>query len=279
MICVVVVNTYKKAAESLYEKMAQFLNDAGHTVVRSDFSGSDTPFPVSEYDCAITLGGDGTVLYASRRCAPSGKPVVPVNLGEFGFIAGIRPDNWQASLSDFFAGKIKLTKRSLVKAEVVRRGTTVYVGTALNDMVLSAAQAAKIVEVDIRTSHSAFGKFKADALIISTSTGSTAYSAAAGGPIVDPDLDVLILNTVSAFSLSNRPLVLPSDIRLSLEVLPSRTQDFVLSCDGQVHIPVEPNDSIFIKKAEHSVLLAGCDSSVFYTALRSKLHWSGGPRA
>ncbi|WP_428768633.1 NAD(+)/NADH kinase [Treponema sp. HNW] len=281
MTCITVVNTYKKEASHLCTRISDFLHKKGHRCIPADFSGADVPFPVSEYDCVITLGGDGTVLYASRRCAESGKPVVPVNLGEFGFIAGIRPENWKTALEDFFAGRMPLVERSLVKAEVLRPGSeeTVYSGTALNDIVLSASQAAKIVEVEAGTASAAFGKFKADAVIVSTSTGSTAYSAAAGGPIVDPALDALILNTVSAFSLSNRPLVLPCDAELFITLLPSRSEAFILSFDGQVHAPVEPGYKIRIKKAERKVLLAGCDSSVFYTALRSKLGWSGGPRA
>ena len=279
MTCIVVVNTYNKDAENLYAGIAEFLTEEGHTLVRSDFSGADVPFPADTYDCAITLGGDGTVLYAARRCAASGKPVVPIDLGEFGFIAGIQPEHWRSALSDFFAGRMSFAKRSLVRADIVRGGKTVYSGCALNDAVLSASQASKTVEVDIRTEHAAFGKFKADALIVSTSTGSTAYSAAAGGPIVDPGLDVLILNTVSAFSLSNRPLVLPADTQLTVTVLPPRGYDLMLNCDGQVHTPIKAGDRILIKMAEYAVRLAGCDSSVFYAALRSKLNWSGGPRA
>lgn len=128
----------------------RFFAKKGHRCIRADFSGADAPFPVSEYDCVITLGGDGTVLYASRRCAESGKPVLPVNLGKFGFIAGIQPENWQSALEDFFAGKIPLVERSLIKAEVMRSAVKkpVYEGTALNDVVLSASQAAKTVQVE-----------------------------------------------------------------------------------------------------------------------------------
>ena len=281
MTCITVVNTYKKEAETLCTRISGFLQKKGHRCIRADFSGADIPFPVNDYDFVVTLGGDGTVLYASRRCAESGKPVFPVNLGKFGFIAGIQPENWQNALEDFLEGKIPLVERSLVKAEVIRSGIkkTVYEGTALNDVVLSSSQAAKTVQVEAGTADAAFGIFKADALIAATSTGSTAYSAAAGGPIVDPALDTIILNTVSAFSLSNRPLVLPCNTELVIKVLPSRSEGFILSFDGQVHIPIETGDTIRIKKAERKVLLAGCDSSVFYNALRSKLRWSGGPRA
>lgn len=277
MTCILVVNTYNKAAKLLAGNITSFLKELSHKIVRVDFSGADTPFPCGSYDCAITLGGDGTVLYAARQCAPAAVPVVPVNLGEFGFIAGIDPKKWKTALKAFFAGKMKMSERSLVCAQVVRGGKNIFSGTALNDIVLSGKQAAKTLKVSVSAGTSAFGIFKADALIVATSTGSTAYSAAAGGPIVEPALDVIILNTVCAFSLSTRPLVLPADTRLSVSVLPARINEFVLTLDGQVCTAVQAHDRIDITKAQHPVLLAGCDSAVFYSALRSKLHWSGGP--
>lgn len=279
MTCVTIVNTYKKEAAALFTDISAFLNKKGHRTVRADFSGADIPFPVNEYDYVITLGGDGTVLYAARRCAESGKIVVPVDFGEFGFIAGIQPENWQSALEDFFAGTMTIAERSLIKADVVRGTQTLHSGIALNDAVICALEKPNTVLVEVSTPAAAFGTFKADALIVSTSTGSTAYSAAAGGPIVDPGLDAMVLNTVSAFSLSNRPLVLSSDTELLMHILPSRSRNCMLVLDGQVHIALQPDDRVHIKRAERTVKLAGCDTSVFYAALRSKLHWSGGPRA
>lgn len=114
---------------------------------------------------------------------------------------------------------------------------------------------------------------------MATATGSTAYSAAAGGPIIDPGLDVLLLNTVSPFSLSNRPLVLPPEGSLEVVILPSRAEGQVLTADGQITETLKTKDIIDFSLAKDKVLLAGCDSEHFYSALCSKLHWSGGPHA
>lgn len=279
MTCIVVVNTFNKNAQSIVRDIEEFLDSKGHKCIIVPFSGKNEDFSSIDYDCAITLGGDGTVLYAARQCALSGKPVFPVNFGEFGFIAGTKPENWQSSLNDFFAGTSTLSKRSLMYAEVLRGGNSVYSGNALNDVLISSKNAAQTISLDIEADGIPFGKFKADGIIVATSTGSTAYSAAAGGPIVDPALDAIIFNPVSAFSLSNRPLVLPSETVLQITVLSSRNSDFVLSYDGQVHTDIKEGDCVVVKQSPHKVLLVGCSSAVFYEALRSKLHWSGGPLA
>ena len=116
-------------------------------------------------------------------------------------------------------------------------------------------------------------------MVVATSTGSTAYSAAAGGPIVDPAIDAFVLSPICPFSLSNRPLVLNSDVKLTIKVLPSRGAEIVLSCDGQEIIKLMSDDIIIMEKNKEKALLVGCDSSVFYYALQSKLNWSGGPNA
>ena len=155
----------------------------------------------------------------------------------------------------------------------------IFTSTALNDVVVTGNGAARIISLDVTANKNSLGHFKADGVIVATSTGSTAYSAAAGGPIVDPSMDVLILSTICAFSLSNRPLVLPAWSELEIKVLPSRDAQMCITCDGQVAIDVIENDIIKIHKAEKNLTVIGCDSDVFYSALRSKLNWSGGPLA
>jgi len=277
--CLVIVNTYKKSAHILAQEVEDFLSIKKISVVCIDFCGEITALPLEQISFVITLGGDGTVLYAARECSKLDIPIFPINLGEFGFIAGIQPDCWKTLLSQFLEKKEILATRSLVIGTVFRNGKELISRNALNDVVFSSKNPACIVSLCVKAANVSFGTFKADGVIVCTPTGSTAYSAAAGGPIVDPRLDALILNPVSAFSLSNRPLVLPPEEVLSIEVLASRNAQVVISWDGQCHYDLVVGDVITVKKSEFSVRLAGCGSDTFYKALRSKLHWSGGPHA
>ena len=167
----------------------------------------------------VALGGDGTVLYAARLSCKEQIPIFPINLGQFGFIAGISPSNWTEKLNDFIQGKLAVAKRTLLNIKVFRNENEIFSSTALNDAVIRTGCPAQISELDIEFNNRSFGKFKADGVVVATSTGSTAYSAAAGGPIVDPNLDVFVLSPTCPFSLSNRPLVLDSEGKLSITLI------------------------------------------------------------
>lgn len=279
--CVIVVNTYKNEALSLAAEIQTFLSSAGISSSLVQFSGQSTVHEscFSSCDFAISLGGDGTVLFTARFCASGRVPIFPINLGEFGFIAGIQRNAWKKALSRFIEAGSVPVERNMLRIELIRNKEMIFSQTALNDAVISAYGAARIVTLDVASSGVAFGKFKADGIIVATATGSTAYSAAAGGPIVDPEVDALILSPVCPFSLSNRPLVMPSTAELTITVLPSRGTEVMLTCDGQVTQEALVGDVIRIRKAKEKALLVGCDSDIFYSALRSKLNWSGGPLA
>lgn len=287
--CLVIINSYNEEACRLYSSLELFLEKHKIKAKKFLYFGSKSEFQdynkdvlnieKHHYDFAITLGGDGTVLFASRFCAPYGIPVFSINFGQFGFIAGIQVEKWQEDLQLFLEGKSKFMERSLLAVELVRNNQVIFTSTALNDVVVTGNGAARIISLDVTANKNSLGHFKADGVIVATSTGSTAYSAAAGGPIVDPSMDVLILSTICAFSLSNRPLVLPAWSELEIKVLPSRDAQMCITCDGQVAIDVIENDIIKIHKAEKNLTVIGCDSDVFYSALRSKLNWSGGPLA
>lgn len=278
--CVIVVNTYNKESLMLSKEISLFLQKNGVKSTIIEYGLSDTmPSLAESIDFAVSLGGDGTVLYTARFCAKKAIPIFPVNLGEFGFIAGIQKDDWELPLKSFLEGSFLPVKRSMIEVSVLRKGVSVFSERALNDFVISASGAARIVRLEIEANDIDFGIFKADGVIVSTATGSTAYSAAAGGPIVDPALDALIISPICAFSLSNRPLVLPSSANLCLRLLSSRDTEVMLTCDGQVSFKLAVDDELIIQKAKESALLLGCDANVFYSALRTKLHWSGGPRA
>ena len=277
--CLIVLNRYKKEAGILAKEIEGFLKNKKIETQTIFFEKNAPDFSLKGYSFVITLGGDGTVLYGARISCKEQIPVFPINLGQFGFIAGISPNNWKEPLNQFLENKLPTTKRTLLNVTVYRQNNVIFSSTALNDAVIRTGEPAQISELFIEYNERSFGGFKADGVVVATSTGSTAYSAAAGGPIVDPELDAFVLSPICPFSLSNRPLVLNSEGKLKIKVLPSRGAENVLSCDGQEIKKLMYDDIILIEKNKEKAILAGCDSSVFYSALQSKLNWSGGPNA
>ncbi|MBO7123667.1 MAG: NAD(+)/NADH kinase [Treponema sp.] len=275
--CLIVVNTDKAPSEMLGIETANFLKTRGVAYTFLDFNGNEQDCDWKSFDFVITLGGDGTVLFAARGAAKHSIPVFPVNLGEFGFIAGVQPDGWQKSLELFLQGKLNTVRRTMLCAEILRDKKSVAKYEAFNDIVVSAKSAAQTISMDISVNGGPLGHFKADGAIVSSPTGSTAYSASAGGPIVGPDLDALVLTPLNPFSLSARPIVFSTRALLQIQLIPSRNRDAILTVDGQKPIDLKDYDIIQIKKSEHDAILAGTSVEKFYNALRNKLNWSGGP--
>lgn len=274
---VAIVNTSKPESMRIAAEIQTVLLAKNVACDIYTFDGVTDTKPFDSCDFVITLGGDGTVLYAARNCVRSDKPIFPINLGEFGFIAGIEPTAWKEPLNDFLDGKINTSERMMLTARVVRDGKTVFTCDALNDAVISGSGIARIVHLSISFNGVPFGSYKADGIIVATPTGSTAYAAAAGGPILAPDLNAFVLAPICAFSLSNRPIVLPSNGIMNIDVEPMRHESSILTLDGQEVFPLRESDSVFIEQAPKAIRLIGCESVVFYDALKSKLNWSGTP--
>lgn len=277
--CLIVVNAYKDECMDCGESVRQYLEARSIQCSVFLFSDANHCCSFEGNDFCVTVGGDGTVLFAARGCAPLGIPIFPINFGHFGFIASIQKGKWRERLEEFLGGKMPCSSRSLVQADICRNGDVARSVTGLNDMVVSPKESARLATLEMSFCGNPFGKFTADGIIVATSTGSTAYSAAAGGPIIDPALRALLLIPVSPFSLSNRPLVLPPEGILRAVVQPSRSKSVALTADGQITVDLEVGDVIEFRLARDKVLLAGCSSRHFYAALRSKLHWSGGNNA
>jgi len=274
---IAIVNTYKPEAAVLASEIRNALQAREVSCDIYTYDGISVENPFDSYDFAITLGGDGTVLFAARYCARKKIPVFPVNLGEFGFIAGIQPHAWQTPLGEYLDGKKHGNERMLLTARVERAGQQVFCSDALNDAVISGNGIAKIVKLEVLFNGMSFGTYKADGVIVATPTGSTAYSAASGGPILAPDLSAFVLTPICAFSLSNRPIVLPSTGTMKITVLGMRHKDAILTIDGQEVYSLLEGDSVYVSEAPDRIRLIGCDADVFYGALRSKLNWSGTP--
>lgn len=277
--CIIVVNTYKTESTRLGDEIKEYLSQKGIFADIFLFNGMSDEYPFAGYDFVITLGGDGTVLFAARGCAPLDIPIFPVNFGQFGFIASVQKNEWQERLDEYLEGKSFIAERSLVQASILRKEQLRLVTSGLNEVFVGAGASAQMVSLDIAFNDVSLGVFKADGVVVSTATGSTAYSAAAGGPIVDPDIDALVLTPVNSFSLSARPLVLSSKGVLTIKILPSRCPNSMITVDGQIPVDLYVGDCIKICTQVEKARLIGCNPKNFYGALRAKLNWSGGPLA
>jgi NAD+ kinase len=237
--------------------------------------------PDKKYIVAIVLGGDGTVLSAARAVSPFGIPIFPVNLGTFGFIAEVKPLEWRMVFDRWMAGEEAVSRRLMLDVSVERDGCIIFRECCLNDVIISSYGIAKIINLRLFFSEERMktnlklGSYRSDGLIIATPTGSTAYSAAVGGPVVDPELEALILSPVCPFMLTNRPLVLPVTGTVIVEVADEQQSGIILTLDGQVKEKIKKGDRIFIEKASYSCFLIASSRSGFYSALRKKLSWAG----
>ncbi len=275
----IIINLSKEESKSLAEKISAYLNERGISTVLFCFDGFCENTPFSEYDFVITLGGDGTVLYAARNCVEYGVPVFPVNLGQFGFMASVQQADWKKALDLYLDGKSPYQERCLIKATLIREGQEVKSFLALNDVVVSAKNTARTVALQVRYDNTHLCNLKSDGVIISTPTGSTAYSASAGGPIVDPVLDAIVMTPINSFSLSSRPIVLNPNGIMEILIQPCRTKEICMIVDGQKPESLQADDCIRINRIEKKIKLIACTQEQFYNALRSKLNWRGEPYA
>lgn len=275
----IIINVSKDESMTLAKEIAAYLKkkDVAYDFLSFDGFVDNTDF--KGYDFVISLGGDGTVLYAARNASKYGLPVFPVNLGEFGFIASVQPEDWQKELKIFMDGKAIFEKRSMLKVEVRRNGKKVYSSLSLNDAVISAERGVSTIMLSVKRNSLPLCRLKADGLILATPTGSTAYSAAAGGPIVSPEVEAFVLTPLNSFSLSSRPIVLSPDSNLEITVEKSRIKGICLTVDGQEPFGIQCGDIISVVLNKKKAKLVAGSEEKFYNALRSKLNWSGVPHA
>ena len=275
----IIINVSKNESLALSEQIAAFLKSKNIECDCLSFDGFCDNTPFNDYEFVITLGGDGTVLYAARNCVEYDVPVFSVNLGQFGFMASVQQSEWQQCLELFLEGKASYQYRSMLKATLYRDDSVVSELLGLNDVVISAKHTARTVAMDVYFDSDHLCKLKSDGVIICTPTGSTAYSASAGGPIVDPVLDAIVMTPINSFSLSSRPIVLRPQGVLSINIQPCRTKEICMIVDGQEPVNLLAGDRIEIKRIDKKIKLICCTHEKFFNALRSKLNWRGEPYA
>jgi len=276
------VNVHKKNAPDAAKKIQAELEKRGIEIVVFSYEEKTQKPPEGKWDIAFSLGGDGTVLSAARCLAPLAVPILPVNLGTLGFIAEV--DDWLDVFLRWENGEITPSRRCMFNISVERCCSsglkTVMQNICLNDTVISASGIARLINLDVHIEGgAALGSYRCDGLIVATPTGSTAYSMAAGGPIVDPEMEAMILNPICPFSLSNRPFVLPSHQTLVITVANEQRSGVLLTVDGQDTFNLECTDKVFIKQSPYNALLIFNGRDAYYSALRNKLFWPGASNA
>jgi NAD+ kinase len=223
-------------------------------------------------DLLIVLGGDGTLLSAARLAAAHKVPILAVNLGGLGFLTTVSLDELYPILEEIFSNQYRVSERVMLLAEILREGNVVRRQIALNDAVLNKAALARIMDLELRVDGEYVTTYKADGLILSTPTGSTAYSLAAGGPIIYPVVEAFVITPICPHTLTNRPLVIPDSARIEIEFR-SEDDSVFLTFDGQVGIELARGDRIHISKAPEKLYLVRPSKKTYFEILRSKLKW------
>lgn len=222
-------------------------------------------------DVIISLGGDGTMLSSARALGELAIPILGINLGYLGFLTQLTPDQLEEALRHVAADNYQIEERLVLKTEVLN-GAQLEYPYALNDVVIDKGDISRVINLSLYANDEYISSYTADGLIVATPTGSTAYSLAVGGPILNPIMNAFIVSPISPFSLTSRPLVFPPDFTLEVRVR-SEHGNALLTIDGQVATHFSPTGSIKITRAEHCVRFITFAESSFYDILRRKLHW------
>jgi NAD+ kinase len=252
----------------LEEQTSKFTNLSGYETIKIDSIQG-------QIDAIIVIGGDGTLLGVGRHIAGTNIPVIGVNMGRLGYMTDIPLQDLAMILPLILAGNYQSDTRHLIEAEVIRQGEVTHRGLALNDVVVNRSRMTGMVELEVKVNGSFMYNQRSDGLIVATPTGSTAYSLSAGGPILHPRIDGLVLTPIAPHALSNRPIVLPADVEISIEIAGGR--DVSAHFDMQSLSVLQVGDKVLVKKSSKQVTLLHPKGHSDYRTLREKLHWNEYP--
>jgi NAD+ kinase len=225
----------------------------------------------SQCDLIVVLGGDGTLLSVARLVGDLGVPILGVNLGGLGFLTATTLEEMFPAMDRVLAGDIVLDDRMMLAAQVRRRGERLTSHVALNDVVITKSAMSRIINLAVSVEGQHATSYRADGLIISTPTGSTAYSLSAGGPILFPTMDAVVLTPICSHTLTNRPIVLPGSQRVEVTLMTD--QDVMLTLDGQVGLALREHDTVEVRQAPARIRLVRFPHKDFFSVLRAKLKW------
>jgi NAD+ kinase len=223
-------------------------------------------------DLLIVLGGDGTLLATARVAADHAALILPVNLGGLGFLTSVTQTDLYPILGEALEGKHRISERVLLQADVFREGKSVAQHRALNDAVLNKGPLARMIDLDLSLDGDFVCSYRADGLIVSTPTGSTAYSLAAGGPIIYPVVEAFVITPICPHTLTNRPLVIPNSVRVEVDFR-AGDESVHLTLDGQIGVQLHAGDRVAVTKSDKKLRLVRPWKKTYFEILRSKLKW------
>ncbi|MEM6821851.1 MAG: NAD(+)/NADH kinase [Verrucomicrobiota bacterium] len=247
-----------------------------HRDKKSSYRHTKTPEPLSlpDDDMVIVLGGDGTLLQAARRTLEHQTPILGINAGSLGFLTSISGQDAIEGARRILKGDYALDHRSSLALKVFRDNKVIFEGWAMNEAVVARGQHSHLVSIDLHVGEELATSYACDGLILATPTGSTAYSVAAGGPILSPQAGVFVVTPICAHSLTNRPLVISDGVKVRF-MIPEGSPGLVMHADGIQCCQLHSGDYLELSKSTHRVSLVHLPETTFYSILRQKLHWSG----
>lgn len=274
----------KKDAGCILYDLVKWLKERGtEPLMDQETAGLiDTESSYTRHDIAtlsefiIVLGGDGTLLSVARLIGDRGTPMLGVNLGSLGFLTEVTLDEMYPLIEEILKGKMIIDERRMLEAVIERAGKNVAKYTVLNDVVINKGALARMILMETRINGRYLNTYRADGLIISTPTGSTAYCLSAGGPIVYPTVGAVIISPICPHTLTNRPIALPEDVTVEV-TLRTEYEDVMVTLDGQEGYPLKHMDTVVVKKAKGTTKLILSPKKDYYEILRQKLRWGDKP--
>jgi NAD+ kinase len=262
-------NTDKAACAKTIRQAARLIERAG----RKAFVDGDAASLAREVDLLLVFGGDGTMLGVAREIAGSPTPILGVNIGGLGFLTGVPSAELARALKCVWNGEFRFESRALIEASGVGNGKKIL-ASALNDIVVSRGAVSRLIALDVSVDGELITRYRCDGLIISSPTGSTAYSLAAGGAVVLPTAEVFAMTPICPHALSNRSIILPLSAKISVKVI-NPLPATILSADGQLVGELDTGDEIVIRRSRRAIRLMHLADSSFLETLRRKLQWRG----
>jgi NAD+ kinase len=278
-----IANPDKPECRSVVAEAVQAIRATGRTVVADqvtrDFltldceSQPSVPALARAVDLLVVFGGDGTMLGVARQLGSASTPVLGINVGSLGFLTAVSSKHLKEALARVWAGEFDIDSRRLIQGKGQLKQLA-FSQCALNDFVISRGAASRMIELEVRVDGEMLTRYRCDGLILSSSTGSTAYSLSAGGAIVSPSAEVFTLTPICPHTLSNRSVILSLKSSISIKVI-SHKPETLIAADGQVEHPLTAGDEIVFSRSRQQLNLVRLTGSSFFKTLRQKLSWSG----